>query len=89
VIAAIAERQAAETERVVRALVEGALPRRLRWTVDHPRVLAALYRLWPSWRPRLVIGTDVGDGCASLVVCGVTPDGTFTVLHTSTFTFYA
>jgi hypothetical protein len=48
-------RLTAERERTCRHLAERKLRPRLRWLVDHPRLLALVYRLAPSWRPTLRI----------------------------------
>jgi hypothetical protein len=46
-------------ERQARRLVIESLRPRLRWLVDHPRLLKLLYRVVPSWRPerRVYVGT--------------------------------
>ena len=48
-------RLAAARERECRRLAEQKLRPRLRWLVDHPRLLGWVYRLVPSWRPTLRI----------------------------------
>lgn len=55
------------------------LPRPLKWSVDHPRVLRVLYRLHPSWRPRVTVGVDLGV----TVVGTLSKDGR--VVFTETF----
>lgn len=46
---------AEEKERHCRALALERLRPRLRWLVDHPRLLRIVYRLAPSWRPSLAL----------------------------------
>lgn len=47
--------QAAERERIARALIVESLPRGLGWMVDHPRVLKLFYRVFPRRRPVMVV----------------------------------
>ena len=46
----LASQRASESERVARS----RLPRCLRWTTSHLRLLKLIYRVHPSWRPMFV-----------------------------------
>ena len=48
-------------EEAIRAAVERSLPTRLGWLVDHPRLLKWVFRVRPSWQPRIVMGSDLGN----------------------------
>ncbi len=48
-----ARQRAEEREREARAAVVARLPSVLRWTVDHPSLLRAVYRVRPALRPTL------------------------------------
>lgn len=47
-----------------RRLAERKLRPRLRWLVDHPRLLAWVYRIVPSWRPTMpvAVASTAGSG---------------------------
>lgn len=44
---------AQQREAYSRKLLERRLPRRLHWTLDHPRALRVLLRFVPRWRPTM------------------------------------
>ena len=76
-VAAAAWKQIAEQrEDAYRSIARERLPRRLGWVIDRPGLLKLAYRLRPSWRPTVFIGTD-GDTTVTMCESG---DGVMTVL---------
>lgn len=77
------ERALAEMEAALREVARDALPRPLRRAVDHPRALAVLYRLRPSWRPEVAYGFDLAEPDLSLTICAAHPDGRISVIYSA------
>lgn len=77
------DRALAEVEGALRVIARDALPRPLRGAVDRPRLLAALYRIRPAWRPEVAIGVDFGAPDLSLTICAVRADGSVSVIHSA------
>lgn len=50
-IAALAGDIADQREDFARRLLKQRLPKRLRWTLDHPRILGLILKLRPRWKP--------------------------------------
>lgn len=69
VIAAAVNRAAWELARrredALREAAREYLPRPLRWSVDHPRILRRIYRFKRSWAPRIFYGADLGSAVAA------------------------
>lgn len=57
----VAKAQAEAQERLARKAAATFLPRGLGWLLDHPRLLKAVYRIRPGWRPTLVVSYDNGE----------------------------
>lgn len=66
-IAEYARAQAHTREELLREVAATYLPRWLRWAVRWPKVMAAIYRLRPNWRPTISWGVD-GDITVGMVL---------------------